>query len=107
MKFKQEDWVYYKGKPGQINQTLTGAYGIPIYKVYFPLENKVVEPINEEELKSMDTLSIIFHELNKISMHIDEMATFSTSEDILKQLIKCHINKLQVFVDNNIKTNEN
>lgn len=49
MKFQQDDVVYYKGKIGIINQTMT-SYNKPTYKVYFPIENKVIEFIDEKEL---------------------------------------------------------
>lgn len=51
MKFKQDDLVKYRGKVGLINQLMVGAYNKPQYRVYFPLENKVVEPIDEKELE--------------------------------------------------------
>lgn len=50
MKFKQDDWVYYKGRKAVVNQTMIGAYNKPVYKVYFPFENIVIDFVDEKEL---------------------------------------------------------
>ena len=50
MKFKQDDWVYYRGRKALVNQTMTGRYNKPLYKLYFPFENIVIDFVDENEL---------------------------------------------------------
>ena len=38
MKFKQDDWVYYKGRKAIVNQTMIGSYNKPYIKFIFLLK---------------------------------------------------------------------
>lgn len=56
MKFKQDDWVYYRGRKAIVNQTMIGAYNKPLYKVYIDSrwEEDVIKTIKGYDSNAKD-----------------------------------------------------